>query len=408
VIALTDLIHRQPSRDDFIDQSFGVLLPFRWPTVGSAESGGTLLARTSGRGHAILLVALTGIHDHEVDSTPDSGLLDAFPGSLRGWWVAAEEPQWSRGPEAVARGIEQAIMHRHRLAPKVLREPEPPLLAIAWASADLFRVGWLFMRRASDGTPAFGRNESVSAWSFEVRAPYASELAGARVTLVGAGSLGWPIAMGLARAGVRHFTLIDSDRLRPGNLARLGAQVAQVGERKIEALRDALFQVASEMEVVTQTGYLGRDLDATALLAGAPTLLIDAAADERTPAHINAAALALGVPALYAWMTGGVRNARIFRVVPGRTPCYACVAHAHPRSLVEERRSDAVEFTWIGANFNIDPIAAAAVRMAVRTLAQDAVDAKNPDHVVLRVGGPVPVATTLRFERDPRCRWCRR
>ena len=81
--------------------------------------------------------------------------------------------------------------------------------------------------------------------------------------------------------------------------------------------------------------------------------------------------------------------------------------NARPRSLVDEPRSDALEFIWIGANFNIDPIAAATVRMAVRTLAGDRTDETNPDHLILRVGGPVPVAEILTFERDPHCRWCR-
>jgi molybdopterin/thiamine biosynthesis adenylyltransferase len=404
VLALAELLHGQRARTNYLLTQFGVLLAGPWSEVSGGQ-GGTLSARGSGRGSAVLPIALTSCALAARIADASAALATSFDQPIKGWWIHGEAPNWGKGPYRVAAEIEKVAAHRHELGTSTLRGTARPLLALRW-SADDQRNEWLFMRRSASGIPAFGRNEMVSASRFQVRAPYALDIDHARVLIVGCGSLGWPVAIGLARAGVRRFTLIDADRLHPGNLARLGAQLAQVGEQKVMALRDALLQVASGIDVEVHPLYVGETADAHALAEARPDLIIDTAADDLTPNQINAAALALGVPAIYAWMTRGVRSARIFRSVPGRTPCYACVANARPRSLVEERRSAANEFTWIGANFNIEPVAAAVVRTAVLTLAWETVDASNPDHYVLRLGGVVPRAQILGFVRDPSCAWC--
>ena len=404
LLALTELRHGPRSHMDYQVPTFGVILTNAWDFADG--DGGTLLARASGRGSAIVPSGVTGTAAG-AEVARAAKALSAFDQQLSGFWVRGEAADWNLGPAAVAATIEKLIVARHGATDTDLAAR--PVLALVSPPIPLRPTyqQWLFLRRTADGEPAFGQVEWVNEGSFSVRAPYAEALALQRVAIVGCGSLGWPIAIGLARAGVRNFALFDLDRLQAGNLARLGAQLGQVGERKVEALADALRQVATRITVETHVTYVGDLVGARALVQAKPTLIVDTAADEATPNEVNAAALSLGVPALYAWMTRGVRSARIFRVVPGRTPCYACVANAHPRSLVEETRSLAYEFVWIGANFNIDPIAAAAVRMAVLTLANDPVDENtNPDHVVLRVGGPVPLPETPRFERDPRCQWC--
>lgn len=385
---------------------FGVLLAGPWGRIDDGE-GGLVRAAGSGRGRAVLVKAITGTRREQEIAAAAQPLSNAFDGTeLTGWWVRGEELSWNEGPAGIAKQVEQAIARFHRIPEKRLWAEPRPLLGYASPSIIPGYTVWLFISRGAEGGRALGLIESVSAESFHIRAPYAPALAEKRVSIIGCGSLGWPIAIGLARAGVRSFALYDGDRLYPGNLARLGAGLGQTGDHKVEALREELHQVASDMHVTTCSTFVGDIIDARGLLEAGPDLIIDAAADEATPNHTNAAALARGVPAIYAWMTRGVRSARIFRIVPGRTACYACVAFARPRSLVDEPRSDAHEFDLIGANFNIDPIAAATVRMAVRTLAGDPPSAENPDHLILRVGGPVALPEALHFDRDRRCRWC--
>lgn len=67
----------------------------------------------------------------------------------------------------------------------------------------------------------------------------------------------------------------------------------------------------------------------------------------------------------------------------------------------------ASEFVWEGANFNLDFVAAAVVRMAVLTLAGSPVGGPNPDHFVMAIGGgPVPTSSPLVFPRLKGCSLC--
>lgn len=407
VLAVEELAHGRRESVNFTCSTFGVLLAGPWRQIHDGE-GGLLRAARSTRGQAVLVRGLTGTRRADDITVAVLGLWGAFDGErLTGWWARGDALHWDDGLPGIARQVERAITRHHKITRKAIWAEPRPLLGYASPSRYPGVTDWLFISRGQYGGRALGVVEHVTPESFRVRAPYAEQLADKRVAIIGCGSLGWPVAVGLARAGVRWFALYDADRLYPGNLARLGAGLGQTAQFKVDALRAELAQVASGMFVATSRTFVGDLVDARALVGQRPDLVIDSAADESTPLQTNTAALTLGVPAIYAWMTRGVRSARIFRIVPGRTPCYACVANARPASLVEERRSEAHEFTLIGANFNIDPIAAATVRMAVRTLAGDSVDASNPDHFVMRVGGPAPSTEMLVFRRDPKCRWCR-
>jgi sulfur carrier protein ThiS adenylyltransferase len=63
------------------------------------------------------------------------------------------------------------------------------------------------------------------------------------VGIAGAGGLGSNIAVALARAGVGKLVIADFDRVEPSNLNRQQYFVDQVGERKVEALRENLLAI---------------------------------------------------------------------------------------------------------------------------------------------------------------------
>ncbi|AWH31458.1 hypothetical protein C1930_00530 [Stenotrophomonas sp. SAU14A_NAIMI4_8] len=70
-----------------------------------------------------------------------------------------------------------------------------------------------------------------------IDAPLLSE---ARIVIVGQGSLGSPVALHLARAGVGHLTVIDPDELTSANLGRHVLGTDELGRNKALAMRDRL------------------------------------------------------------------------------------------------------------------------------------------------------------------------
>jgi len=63
------------------------------------------------------------------------------------------------------------------------------------------------------------------------------------VGIAGAGGLGSNVAVALARAGVGRLVIADHDRIEPSNLNRQQYFLDQVGERKVEALRENLLAI---------------------------------------------------------------------------------------------------------------------------------------------------------------------
>lgn len=63
------------------------------------------------------------------------------------------------------------------------------------------------------------------------------------VGIAGAGGLGSNVAVALARAGVGRLVIADFDRVEPSNLNRQQYFIDQIGERKVEALRENLLAI---------------------------------------------------------------------------------------------------------------------------------------------------------------------
>lgn len=66
------------------------------------------------------------------------------------------------------------------------------------------------------------------------------------VRIVGAGRVGATLAATLAAAGVGRLDIVDAGRVQPGDLAPAGAQVADLGSRRQDAVRAAITRAAGE------------------------------------------------------------------------------------------------------------------------------------------------------------------
>ncbi|MCK1662456.1 ThiF family adenylyltransferase [Bradyrhizobium sp. 151] len=68
------------------------------------------------------------------------------------------------------------------------------------------------------------------------RAPQASDRSAKKVCVIGTGAIGAPLAIDLARNGVKELRLLDSDIVEPGNSMRWPLGASAWGRSKVEAL----------------------------------------------------------------------------------------------------------------------------------------------------------------------------
>jgi molybdopterin/thiamine biosynthesis adenylyltransferase len=109
-------------------------------------------------------------------------------------------------------------------------------------------------------------------------------LAGKSVGIVGCGSLGSKVAVMLARAGVRQFTLVDDDVLFAANLVRNELSAVAIGAHKVDALRARLIEIAGTIDITVRRVALGGQesadsTDSVMSALRACDVIIDATAD---------------------------------------------------------------------------------------------------------------------------------
>ena len=147
-----------------------------------------------------------------------------------------------------------------------------------------------------------------------------------RVLIVGAGGLGCPASLALARAGVGHLTLVDADRVDVTNLHRqLWHRDADVGRLKVESAAEGLSRAFPSLRVEG----LAHRVDATnaEALFRAHDGVVDATDGTATKLFLSDVAVATGVPLVY----GGVlrMQGQAMRVEPGG-PCLRCLYEEAP------------------------------------------------------------------------------
>ena len=87
-----------------------------------------------------------------------------------------------------------------------------------------------------------------------------ARLSAARVVVAGVGGVGAAAAEMLARAGVGHLVLIDSDTFSETNLNRqLPALHSTVGKSKVRVLKDRLLDINPALDITIRESYLNED-----------------------------------------------------------------------------------------------------------------------------------------------------
>jgi molybdopterin/thiamine biosynthesis adenylyltransferase/molybdopterin converting factor small subunit len=150
-----------------------------------------------------------------------------------------------------------------------------------------------------------------------------------RALVIGAGGLGGPIALELARAGVR-LTIADPDQVAVSNLHRqVQFTPGDVGRAKLDALADALVARGLPRPHLVPRRIGVADLDRVA--AGAD-VVVDATDDATSKFEVAAWASRTGRAHVIAAAVGygGQVFARAAAMTDVDAPCYACLFEAPP------------------------------------------------------------------------------
>jgi molybdopterin/thiamine biosynthesis adenylyltransferase len=404
-LAALDMLRRHPFDSAPVARGGRVLMPYAWLRVHEAGHG-TLEFGVAHGGTALLPLKITGVPEQAAKSLVDSSVTfaRAFPSRNLGLW-ASESGPFRRRPNLVEH-VEEQLATAHGLDLHDLRIRLRVEIGALSVTEQYWNI-WQFVRRSPSGEPLLMETVSCDPRAFPERAPYAVALASRHVAVIGCGAVGWPVAVLLARSGVRRLTLYDDDKIGTGNLARLGAFVPDAGTFKVETLAAQLEAIAPDIEVERVVAEVGRHVGATALLGGRPDLLINLTGEERSTDETNLAALRLGVPAIFAWVSNGVGAARIFRVRPFESACYLCVRESEPPRISMYLREPGDFRPWLGSIIDVEAFASVVAQVVVRTLRRVPVSRANPDHLLLDFGGLTPKARRVEIPRDARCSVCR-
>ena len=153
----------------------------------------------------------------------------------------------------------------------------------------------------------------------------------ARVLIAGCGSGGGQVALQLAMSGIAKFDLYDNDALEVENIIRHVCGLRYLGQRKVDALADVLLDRNPAIEITRNDVDL-MTLPDLAERISASTVVVLATDNEPTRYLINQLCVENHVPFVVARVfTRGI-GGEVFRYLPGKSGCLACLESILERS----------------------------------------------------------------------------
>jgi molybdopterin/thiamine biosynthesis adenylyltransferase len=143
------------------------------------------------------------------------------------------------------------------------------------------------------------------------------------VVVVGVGGLGCASATYLTAAGVGHITIVDSDTVE---LSDLNRQILycedEIGEKKVVVAQNKLSKLNPLIRINPIFAKITTE-NVRDIIGGAQ-VVVDGLDNSATRLVINSACVEQKIPYIY----GGVSRLRgmITTIIPGQTPCLACLS----------------------------------------------------------------------------------
>lgn len=364
--------------------------------------------------------------------------------SFSGYWLRLS----CRPPDEAVGNTEYFLREAEKLIPGFTKEvsnaPKGRAFIVGFLYADevAWRESgddWIFMSitikqkakrsRLAQLTCELIRTDWGGPGSLSHRAPFLSPLREKSVLLVGLGSLGSPLAIQLAKAGMKVIHMVDDDFLQMGNSVRWALGSRYAGLLKVVAMG---FHIKNEYPYTKAVGHAFRigaafpqNPDAKTLesLCEEVDLVVDATANFSVSYYLSDLCKYKETPYLWLTTTHGCQGGIVGRVIPGVDQgCW----HCFQRSLGDGRISQpkdsgrddiqpggCSQSTFIGAGIDSDEVSLMAARLAVATLCRGEQNAYGDFDWNIAVGdfynenGPIsPEWKRSNLEIHPQCSQC--
>jgi hypothetical protein len=227
------------------------------------------------------------------------------------------------------------------------------------------------------------------------RVPTVKLLRNKRILVVGAGAVGAPVAIELARNNCGHLNLIEHDVVEPGNTVRWPLGASAWGKQKLTALEDFLSKEYPATKLTVYNHYLGltgtdnlENLGDNAILDKLlleVDLVIDASASYGVTSLLDAQCRQANVPLISVFATPTLKGGAVV-LHYGDGGCPTCLEHAWCGGTIlpPPGRNDSehdliqppgcAERTFSGASYDLQELSLQTVRLAVETLSKEEAD----------------------------------
>lgn len=192
--------------------------------------------------------------------------------------------------------------------------------------------------------------------------PFAAQLQDASIAIIGAGAVGSYSAVALAQAGLGRLTLIDPERLRPGNLTRHAAPQHLVGCGKATAIT-ALLTSTTATECTSRAHRI-TTVDQITDLADTHDIVIDCTGNPTISQVLAACTQTNGGHALTAYLANQGRTL-IIDVAPNHQPQHVDPLPAIAADTIEAGCGDPISPT---PPYAVQELAALVTRTAAHIL----------------------------------------
>jgi molybdopterin/thiamine biosynthesis adenylyltransferase len=357
---------------------------------------------------------------------------------LAGRWVRMDTPPPPPAEEDLSPFVDAFFaqypwLRDHRRAP-IFGKHRLDVIGILFREelgVDLSADGWLFLVRAFRGKSEHGvvylaRTGRAGPGDLSARIPELQGLRGKTVAIVGAGGIGAPLALELAKAQVGRLRILDHDVVEPGTAVRFPFGLASAGRSKVDVISDWVGANLPYTEVEGMTWRIGgvrqspdvsSDREVLDRLLDGADLLVDATAEFGIHYLLSEEARIRGIPFLEVATRNGAWGGIVARIP--RERCWLCY-----QSLLGDLRTmdppvmpaaDPAPFrqplgcadpTFTGAGFDVAEFSLVAARLAASTLLGERDYQSTPWDVgviSLRTDDGRPTWNTYRLETHSKC-----